>query len=66
MNANLKNEQLKAEQEQQTRADHEANRLKRAFRLARDMFPELDDRRTLEMAGALVYAFDQYKKQHYH
>jgi gamma-glutamyl:cysteine ligase YbdK (ATP-grasp superfamily) len=66
MNANLKNEQLKAEQEQQTRADHEANRLKRAFRLARDMFPELDDRRTLEMAGALVYAFNQYKKQHYH
>ena len=66
MNANLKNEQLKAEQEQQTRADHEANRLKRAFRLARDMFPELDDRRTLEMAGALIYAFDQYKKQHYH
>jgi hypothetical protein len=66
MNANLKNEQLKAEQEQQIRADHEANRLKRAFRLARDMFPELDDRRTLEMAGALVYAFNQYKKQHYH
>lgn len=61
MNANQINELNRLTQQDQERADYQAARLSRAFNMVLDMFPDIDRKRALIMAGAMVEYFDKQR-----
>ena len=54
------NQQNALEQLQQDQADYQAERLKRAFNLVLEIFPDANRQRALIIAGEMVKAFDEY------
>lgn len=58
MNANQINELNRLTQQEQANADYQAARLCRAFRMVLDMFPDIDHKRALIMAGAMIEYFN--------
>jgi deoxyhypusine synthase len=64
--ANQVNQQNALEQAEQTKQDYQAERLKRAFKIVLEIFPDANRERALIIAGAMVQHFDEYKKKHFH
>ena len=60
------NQRNAIEQAEQDRKDYQAERLKRAFNLVIEIYPEANRKRALIIAGEMLIAFDQFKKTHYH
>ena len=51
---------------EQDRKEYQAERLKRAFNLVIETFPDANRIKALIIAGEMVKAFDEFKAKHYH
>lgn len=60
------NQRNAIEQAEQDRKDYQAERLKRAFNLVIEIYPEANRKRALIIAGEMVRAFDEYKQKYFH